>query len=232
MSAFAREAGGRPAAWVVVAIATLAWASVLGCVESNPQGPQKRTDAVTTKSAAPSAAPSLTGVTSATAKPPRDLCVGQEERDPPGELAIGRAVGEAKKPTKLAYGAGRWVWVNVWAAWCEPCKKEMPMLLEWRDKLRKDGVKLELVFVSIDDDERELDRFLESQPASGVRASYWLKSEEAQEKWFESVGFDDTPELPIHAFVSPNAKTACVVKGAVDKGDYTVIARMFRGGPG
>jgi thiol-disulfide isomerase/thioredoxin len=211
----------------------LACMGLAACNGPDKPPPKKRTDAVAASPSSVAAKASASASAKPTAsvvanEPPRDPCAGQQPReDAPGELALARAVGGAKKPGKLAYGKGRWVWVNVWAAWCEPCKKEMPVLRAWHDKLADAGVKLDLVFVSIDDDARELDRFLEAQPETGLRATYWLHGEEAQDKWFETVGFDDTPTLPIQTFVNPTGKTACVVSGAVEPGDYAALAKMF-----
>ncbi|MCA9625851.1 MAG: TlpA family protein disulfide reductase, partial [Myxococcales bacterium] len=173
-----------------------------------------------------SAVAAPTSTASVASKPRRDPCLGQELRDPPGALERGRATGGASAPSPLSYGK-RWTWVNVWAAWCEPCKKEMPMLLRWRDELRKKGVAIDLVFLSIDDDERELMRFLDGQ--SQLKSTYWLEGEEAQASWFESVGITGSPKLPVHAFVSPDAKTACVISGSVEEGDYAAIARLTGG---
>ncbi len=160
-------------------------------------------------------------------RPPRKLCPAREKRPPPEELTKSRAVAGTKKPAPLRYGAGRWQWVNVWAAWCKPCIAEMPRLLQWRDKLRAAGVPVDLSFVSIDDDEREMTRFMSSQPKKGVRASYWLEAEKTREAWFESIGFDDTPELPVHALVAPDGKLTCVIKGALEPSDYDQLAGVF-----
>ena len=103
------------------------------------------------------------------------------------------------------------------------------MLLEWQKKLREKGVAIDLVFVSIADDQRELDRFLSAQPTDGVRASYWVTGEESQEAFFETLGFEDTPKLPVHAFVSPTGKTSCVVEGSVEESDYASLV-AFTGG--
>jgi thiol-disulfide isomerase/thioredoxin len=208
--------------------------ALLACDGQDKAPPKKRTDAVAATASSsvaktPASATAAATASAAANKPPRDPCQGQDERDAPEGLSLTKASEGATKLPELEYGKGRWVWVNVWAAWCEPCKKEMPMLLEWRDKLERAGVKIDLAFVSIDDDERELERFLGSQPKTGVRASYWLKGEEAQESWFESVGYDDTPTLPIHAFVNPGGKTACVVDGAVEDSDYAALAKLFGG---
>ena len=152
---------------------------LLVACQSNDTPPKPRTNAVTASKDAPTKdtgkKPASTATAKPTAKPARDLCQGQSPLDdPPGELSISRAADGATAPSPVAYGKGRWTWINVWAAWCEPCKKEMPMLLEWQKKLSEKGVSIDLVFVSIDDDQRELDRFLAGQPKDGVRASYWV----------------------------------------------------------
>lgn len=158
---------------------------------------------------------------------PRKLCAGQTARDAPGEIDVARSVDGAD-PRPLRYG-GRWVWVNVWAAWCKPCKEEMPILLSWRSKLEQDeNVKVELAFVSIDDDEREMRRFLDSQPKTGVRASYWIEQEDARESWFSSIGFDEAPQLPVHALVDPAGKLACVIEGAVEQDDYPAVVSFLK----
>ncbi len=198
-----------------------------------PTAPAKaRIDAVAA-SADPKASPRIPPPPSASStvakgppRPPRALCNQQTERDPPAALDIARsAEGEKVLPT-LRYGK-RWVWLNVWAAWCEPCKDEMPMLLSWRDKLRRAGVEVELAFVSIDDDERELTRFLNKQPAGGVRASYWLPEEQPREAWFLSIGYPDEPTLPVHAFVNPSEKLACVFHGALEATDWAAVERLL-----
>ena len=102
------------------------------------------------------------------------------------------------------------------------------MLLAWRDKLRTAGVDLELAFVSIDEDERELKRFLDKQPAGGVQASYWIADESTQKTWFAALGHEETPALPVHAFVSPAGKLACVVNGVLEPTDFEAVRRLVQ----
>lgn len=201
---------------------------MLAACQSNEAPPKPRTNAVTAKKDSAGPAKTAAGVEpTAEPKAPRNLCQGQTLREQaPEALAVTRAAEGASKPGGVTYGQGRWTWVNVWAAWCEPCKKEMPMLLTWQKQLSDQGVAIDLVFVSIDDDARELDRFLDSQPKDGVRASHWVAGEEAQATFFESLGFEDTPKLPVHAFVNPQGKTACVVEGSVEKSDYAAVERL------
>ena len=197
--------------------------------ENQPQPPARgRSDKVAATATTSKPTATVT-VKTPPRRPSRKLCPAGEEQPAPGEITESRAVAGAKRPGPLRYGAGRWQWVNVWAAWCKPCKKEMPLLLEWRDQLRADGVPVDLSFLSIDDDEREMTRFMSAQPKKGVRASYWLQTEKARQAWFESIGFDDTPELPVHVLVTPAGKLSCVIKGAMEPSDYPQLARVFKG---
>jgi thiol-disulfide isomerase/thioredoxin len=124
---------------------------------------------------------------------------------------------------KIPFGVGKWVWINLWAAWCGPCKEEMPRLIAWQDKLRAAGVMIDLAFVSLDDDERQLHRFLEGQPAGGVRASYWLPEGSGRGTWMAGLGLKEMPELPVQALVGPSGEVACVIQGAVEEPDYPAI---------
>jgi thiol-disulfide isomerase/thioredoxin len=186
-----------------------------------------RNNAVLAASGTPAPpAKAASGAPAATAKAaPRDVCAGQKERPgPKGSFKTKSAAGAGDLPATIAFGAGKWVWLNFWAAWCGPCKEEMPRLLAWQDKLRKAGVLIDLAFVSLDDDERQLERFLEGQPAAGVRASYWLPEGGTRTSFLSSLSLKDTPELPVQALVSPNGQLACLVQGAVEDRDYEALA--------
>lgn len=181
-------------------------------------------------SAAPVVSAKPTAASTAPAAPaaPRKLCVGQTPRPAPkGAVQAEAAAGAQALPSSVPFGVGKWVWLNFWAAWCKPCKEEMPRILEWQKKLAAKGVLLELAFVSIDDDQRQLQRFLEEQPAGGVKASYWLPEGGGRSSWLASLGMKDTPDLPAHAFVAPSGQVSCVFQGAVEEGDYPTLAAMF-----
>lgn len=161
-------------------------------------------------------------------QPPRQLCVGQSPKPPPkGPIKTAAAAGATPPPESIPFGVGKWVWVNLWAAWCKPCKEEMPRLIAWQKKLSAAGVMLELSFVSIDDDERQLERFLEGQPAGGVKASYWLPEGSGRSSWLGALGLKETPDLPAHALVAPSGQVACVIQGAVEDRDYPAVAAFM-----
>jgi peroxiredoxin len=55
-------------------------------------------------------------------------------------------------PVKLSDYRGRVVLLNVWATWCEPCKKEMPSMERLRQTIRSmpGGEEFEILAVSVD----------------------------------------------------------------------------------
>jgi len=52
---------------------------------------------------------------------------------------------------------GRVLLVNFWAAWCGPCTAEIPQFIAMQQRYGPEG--LQILGISIDDDERELRRF-------------------------------------------------------------------------
>lgn len=131
------------------------------------------------------------------------------------------AASDAVAPEpRLETGGGRWTWVNFFAAWCGPCKEEIPRLRAWEQKLASG---LRVRFVSLDDDERQLARFLGEQPASGVRAALWLKSGGTREGFLKGLKLPDSPSLPAHALVDPQGLVRCAFEGAIDEGDFSQV---------
>ncbi len=200
-------------------------AALLACDEPDAhKAPAGRSEAVTAtaKSAAPRAS-------SAEPRKARALCSEKPSAKlPDGKLETAAAKGAAAPPATIPFGAGKWIWLNLWAAWCVPCKEEMPLLLSWQSELRRRGVLLDLAFVSLDDDERELGRFLDAQPENGLRASYWLP-EKGRDAWLGALGLATPPRLPVQALVSPKGDVACVIDGAVEAGDFARIAAFVGG---
>ncbi len=176
---------------------------------------------------------------SATAKPedpppqkkePRVLCrgkLGSPKELPQPELESDAAAGASPVPEQLAV-AGKWTWVNFWAAWCVPCKEEIPRLVGWEKKLNEAGTPFALAFVSLDDDQRQLEQFLADQPKGGLRSTHWLKDPDDREKWLDEVGVGADPELPAHLILDPKGKLRCIIKGAVEDGDYEQVAQLLK----
>jgi thiol-disulfide isomerase/thioredoxin len=121
------------------------------------------------------------------------------------------------KPTTT----GQWTWITLWAAWCHPCKEELPMLVEWSQQLD-----LQLLPLSLDDDERQLQGFLDAAGAP-ITTSYWMVESDARTHFLSGVGMPDPPTLPEQLLVDPRGMIQCVVTGAVQPGDLARVKTLL-----
>ncbi|HKQ69661.1 MAG TPA: TlpA disulfide reductase family protein [Polyangiaceae bacterium] len=159
---------------------------------------------------------------------PRHLCEGQDARAPRDlpKAALSRKAALGAKTLAPALSTGQWTLVNLWAAWCGPCKEELPRLSKMAVRLARTGRPLSLVFVSLDDDERQLEQFLAAQPETGLRATYWLREGQERDTWLSRAGVAKDPALPVQLVIDPRGKIACIVKGAVQDQDFPEIAAL------
>jgi thiol-disulfide isomerase/thioredoxin len=211
--------------------------ALLGCEGNEKQpvsAPLERSQIVEAKAgdAAPKPAPAevVPAVASSAPKAPRALCAGQMST--PGR-AVGKkpvsqsvAPGEAALPEALPLGGG-YTWVNFWAAWCKPCKEEIPRLLRFQQEAAKVSPNFKLAFVSLDDDERQLSGFLAEQPSAGLRRTWWLKEGKEREDWLKAAALEADPDLPFHLLFDPKGKLRCVVKGAVEDSDLPALKQLL-----
>jgi thiol-disulfide isomerase/thioredoxin len=220
-----------PAALAVVALVALGQSAACGD-ETKPPSPAvyARNEAVrATAAATPPGAPPRPGASAAPPSPPRRLCaeapaaagrsvpaIKLDRFEPAGSPPLGDKLG----------GGGRWLWVNLWAGWCAPCKEEIPRLRAWEAKLAALGNPISLAFISLDDDERQAKKFLESQPAAGLRSSWWLPEGKARAGWLETLKVRDPPQLPLHFFFDPQGGLRCQVAGAVEEGDFEQVRAL------
>jgi thiol-disulfide isomerase/thioredoxin len=114
-------------------------------------------------------------------------------------------------------------WVNLWAAWCEPCKKEIPLMAEFQSKLRSAGVPVALAFVSMDDDQRQLELFLRSGAGKGMSETFWLSEGTARDQWLKDIGLSADPRLPVHFLVNASKKVFCRIEGSVQADDFPLV---------
>lgn len=117
-------------------------------------------------------------------------------------------------------------WVNVWATWCKPCIKEMPMLASWRERFAKDGIPMTLDFLSVDEEASALAGFMQKNPQ--LPASLHLKSPDSLEPWIQEIGLDPGGGLPIHIFTDKNGAIRCIRAGAIHEEHYPTIAGLLR----
>jgi thiol-disulfide isomerase/thioredoxin len=89
---------------------------------------------------------------------------------PAPELA-GDIVGWKGQPVRLADLRGKYVLLDFWGYWCDPCVAEMPVLMELHDKFAGRGLAIVTVHVDLEGDVDSPAK-LEEKIAS-VKASLW-----------------------------------------------------------
>jgi thiol-disulfide isomerase/thioredoxin len=215
-----------------------AWLVACDTVASKdaPMATNERSQAIEQKGTPAATAPATIPVAAsqpAAPKKPRSLCSGKLEEAgrafPKKHLSRAAGKNAPALPEMLAVASGKWTWVNFWAAWCAPCKEEIPRLLGFEKKLGAASAPFRLSFVSLDDDERQLSDFLDGQPDAGLHASYWLKEGSEREDWLKAAGQSPDAPLPFHVLVDPKGKIRCSISGAIEDGDYAEIAAIVAG---
>lgn len=143
-----------------VCVAVLA-ASLLGCSRSEPSSstsaaPSSGVITQALASAATSAAPAQPGSTAApmaNGVPAQNAVPGVLLGQPTNPEGTIRIVRGEELAAHLRTSGARGTIVNVWASWCGPCRRELPMLIGLQTSLAAQGI--ELVFVSVDESESE-----------------------------------------------------------------------------
>ena len=199
--------------------------------DASVSAPRERSQAVQATTPSPAATPAATAADSAPpAKKARGpLCpnLAKDGKALPKKSVSQAAAGASQLPEHLAAEPNVMTWVNFWAAWCAPCKEEIPRLVRWQAELGKAGHRFHLAFVSLDDDERQLRQYLASSAA--VKATYWLKEGKEREEWMKAAGLDTDPELPIHLLVDARGHIRCKIQGAVEDTDLADFTRLVSG---
>jgi thiol-disulfide isomerase/thioredoxin len=130
--------------------------------------------------------------------------------------------------TQPTLSKGKRTWVNLWATWCQPCLREIPLLLKWQDELRKDGEDVEVLLLSIDEDGTVLEKFLagrkDLQAAKIARAA----SQADYEQWVKAFVKEPSTPIPIHLLSSADGDVRCMRNGALHEGDYPMAKAVLR----
>ena len=146
------------------------------------------------------------------------------------DASAGRVIGAPQgQPVRkgLVGPPNAWTWVSLWAAWCKPCKEEMPLLSSWAADVRKRGGALRVLFLSIDDDERQLNRYIEGDGAGLVGEFVWLKDEAARARYYSALGISNPPTLPVQAILDPSGLLRCVRVGSISRHELDEAAKLF-----
>jgi thiol-disulfide isomerase/thioredoxin len=123
--------------------------------------------------------------------------------------------------------AGAWTWVNLWAAWCAPCIAEMPLLEQWAKAQGEAGRPVRLLLVSVDDDPRQLRRFIDGPKgqALGSRVLH-VPEGEARTRLMAALELTDPP-LPVQAVLDPKGRLRCLRMGTVTEASLETAAQTL-----
>jgi cytochrome c biogenesis protein CcmG/thiol:disulfide interchange protein DsbE len=142
----------------------------------------------------------LTNVSSARA----EVKPGQPASDFAGATLGGSSI-------KLSSLRGKVVLVDFWASWCEPCKKELPLLDKLAPRLRARGI--EIVTVNIDEDRAK---------AADFMRSHGLHLTVVPDATKKIVAAWEPPKMP-SSFVVDKAGVVRSVHGGFEPGDESKL---------
>ncbi len=120
----------------------------------------------------------------------------------------------------LALAKGKRTWVNLWATWCQPCLREIPLLLDWQNDLRKDGIDVEVMLLSLDEDAPTLDQFLAARKDLQAAKIGRVAGQHDYEQWIKAYAKDPSLPIPIHLLASADGNLRCLRNGSLREGDY------------
>ncbi|MDD5308504.1 MAG: TlpA disulfide reductase family protein [Deltaproteobacteria bacterium] len=126
-----------------------------------------------------------------------------------------------------AQAPGRWVWLNLWATWCAPCIREMPVLARWKGELARDGAKVDFWFLTLDEDLSELGRFLRENPGTPPGRQLRVSSVDVMEPWFVKYKLAASTAIPVQVLVAPGGKVRCLRVGGLNEADYRLVRGLF-----
>jgi len=116
------------------------------------------------------------------------------------------AVDNTGKPIYLADYHGKWVVVNYWATWCQPCLTELPVLNALQAQHADKMVVLGVSFDGLSN--TDLQRFANTQHLTLPLLSNFP---------IAKFGIDEIPSLPVTFIITPQGKLAKTLYGPQTK---------------
>lgn len=143
---------------------------------------------------------------------------GPSPRSTPEKLPDVTLPDTQGKPHHLREWAGQPLLINFWATWCEPCRREVPLLEELSGQ--KHGNGFEIVGIAIDN----LDSV--QQFAHDMHIGYPILVGE-QGGLEAAAAFGSEPVLPFTAFVDSRGDVVALKRGELHRDEATfILARL------
>lgn len=124
--------------------------------------------------------------------------------------------------------ANRWVWLNLWATWCGPCLREMPLIGNWVTNLNRTGYEMDLWFLSVDEERDVLQEFFQKHPEIATKNSLRLSKPDAFPPWLEKYGLKPDTAIPINFLVAPEMEVRCIRTGSISDSDFPIVRSLVK----
>ena len=121
-----------------------------------------------------------------------------------------------------------WTWLNVWATFCVPCRREMSALLTWKEQLARAGAPLELWFLSVDEEAELVRSYWKKNPELGALPSYLAGDRDKLAAAIKPLGLTSLESIPLHVLIAPDGKVRCVRAGALNDDDFGLVRQLVR----
>ncbi|HUS06656.1 MAG TPA: TlpA disulfide reductase family protein [Bryobacteraceae bacterium] len=122
----------------------------------------------------------------------------------------------------LSANKGRVVLVNFWATWCEPCRAEVPRLVQLESRLQAKGLKL--ILISADEQEATATRFLQTMK---VPSPSYLKRAKNDEDFINSFDPKWSGALPAMFLYNRSGKRVKAFIGETDMATVEAAVKPF-----
>jgi cytochrome c biogenesis protein CcmG, thiol:disulfide interchange protein DsbE len=128
------------------------------------------------------------------------------------QIAVGDPAPDRELPAlgdpgrgSIADYRGRWLLVNLWASWCDPCREEAPELERFAGEHRRDG--LAVLGINVQDNSADALAFLRE---FGLTYPQLRSVGDERSEAFGSTG------VPENFLVDPRGRLALIWRGPVD----------------
>src|SRR4030095_460877 len=128
---------------------------------------------------------------------------------------------ENGKEIKLSDYKGKVIFLNFWATWCGPCKKELPHLTELSTDLKDKDFKM--IGISVDDNQEVLNRFLQTNALS---YTVLFEPNELVTKYMNTAGQTQNV-IPQTYIIDKKGKVVEAILGARSKEDFMNILNKY-----
>jgi thiol-disulfide isomerase/thioredoxin len=146
-----------------------------------------------------------------------------------GPLTVLPPVVAARPGSALSPGLGkRWIWLNLWATWCAPCLREMPLIERWIVALHREEVPVDLWYLSVDESAGDLAAFFKANPEIAAQNSLRLSDGDALGAWLTGIGLKAETAIPVNVLVGPSGKARCLRTGSISDSDYAVVRAFLK----